>query len=486
MNPDSYLEGLYSFRHQEWFIQNGRWLAPIMYGIAGNLVIIPMIFVIYCLCVIIMAKVIITQMRITSVWMIVIISVSLMVGPSVITQFLFGYSSYGIVMSLLFTVLYCVAIKRGGRRMLLAATLCITLMMGFYQTYIGAAAFLLLMISILDLFDGEAIMTVWKRIWTGVIAGVCGCAASVILGFIVMKSTSTEAVDRLSMFSVRTIVSSFGGAVIRSYKYFLRYFYDGMLGRRFLYMALFLVFAVCFFIKIMQLIRQGERARVLWIMLMVLALPFAANLVHILVPYNEITTTMQHHYTFVIAFGLALTGRVTWQDIRIGGWVTAASGVLCVWILWTYVISANATFMCNGLSHRVIDRKTLQILDDIYALDTYREGETKILFAGFPHAEEVRTSLPMYRYTIELPKNPVFWGSLNSATHGRYQYLLNTFGVDAGMFSEEEYDAVLSDSAFEQMPLWPEKGSVRMIDGYAVVKLSDNPPRIAKQGEDDE
>ena len=63
------------------------------------------------------------------------------------------------------------------------------------------------------------------------------------------------------------------------------------------------------------------------------------------------------------------------------------------------------------------------------------------------------------------------------ATANMYRYFLDYFGVYAQDISDEEYLNVVNSDAYAKMPLWPEAGSVDMIDGYAVIKFSDEPPR---------
>ena len=62
------------------------------------------------------------------------------------------------------------------------------------------------------------------------------------------------------------------------------------------------------------------------------------------------------------------------------------------------------------------------------------------------------------------------------ATANMYRYFLDYFGVYAQDISDEEYLNVVNSDAYAQMLLWPKAGSVGMIDGYAVIKFSEEPP----------
>ena len=52
---------------------------------------------------------------------------------------------------------------------------------------------------------------------------------------------------------------------------------------------------------------------------------------------------------------------------------------------------------------------------------------------------------------------------------------INCFGVDAGGISDEDYLRLMESQEFYEMNVWPKKNSIRMIDGYAVIKYSNNP-----------
>jgi hypothetical protein len=49
-------------------------------------------------------------------------------------------------------------------------------------------------------------------------------------------------------------------------------------------------------------------------------------------------------------------------------------------------------------------------------------------------------------------------------------------GVNAGWIETDEYLSIIQSQEYQQMPLWPESGSVKMIDGMAVIKFTDEPP----------
>lgn len=142
----------------------------------------------------------------------------------------------------------------------------------------------------------------------------------------------------------------------------------------------------------------------------------------------------------------------------------------------TYVLSANASFKCWKISYDVIEAQTNQIISDIFDLEDYRLNETRIMLAGFPSDSVVRSNLKIYDYAIGLTSNVAYWEDWNGLTNCRRMYLLNYYGIEGGDFSKHEYKLIIESDEFENMPVWPQNGSIKMFDNIAVVKLSDTPP----------
>ena len=49
-------------------------------------------------------------------------------------------------------------------------------------------------------------------------------------------------------------------------------------------------------------------------------------------------------------------------------------------------------------------------------------------------------------------------------------------GIDAGDLSYDEFLNIIQSKEYKEMPLWPADGSIKMIDGIAVIKFENEPP----------
>ncbi|NLL79620.1 MAG: hypothetical protein GX234_07505 [Clostridiales bacterium] len=135
------------------------------------------------------------------------------------------------------------------------------------------------------------------------------------------------------------------------------------------------------------------------------------------------------------------------------------------------MLSANATFQALRLGYNAIKTQTNAILNDVYDLDDYVYNETPIVFIGFPSDDYLRKTSGVYNYAINLHDNPVYLLDMNGSLHDRYWYAYNYLGINVGDIDAEKYQQVLSSDAVNNMNIWPESNSIKIIDGVVVVKL---------------
>ena len=50
------------------------------------------------------------------------------------------------------------------------------------------------------------------------------------------------------------------------------------------------------------------------------------------------------------------------------------------------------------------------------------------------------------------------------------------FGVDGKNLNRELYENAICSAEFKEMPVWPADGSVKTINGMAIVKFAEHPP----------
>ena len=98
------------------------------------------------------------------------------------------------------------------------------------------------------------------------------------------------------------------------------------------------------------------------------------------------------------------------------------------------------------------------------------------LLGGFINCDVCQARYPkIFRYA-EKEGGPVFWISMYGEDICRYHFFGDYLGIDAKPLNRDDYLRIVQSKEYEEMPLWPAEGSVAMIDGYAVIKIWENPP----------
>lgn len=508
--PDGICEGLTYYTNGDWALAGcGRWAIRYVNELTCNIVIPLYVVLMYCLC-IWLSVVILSKLWKLSDGAVIILGAMMIATPTVAGQMGYPYTAVAYAIACVTSVgavyfmFRCKTIPG-----VIGSTLCVTIMMGLYQSYVGMIAVLVLMTIIYDMFRGDDVKTILVAIVKCVGTSVLGCIISTVILNIDLSVRGLSSASRLAMFDVKEIFSSFPQRVPYVYEKYMNVLKTPLMHRNLIYLAIIIVTLVALIIIGIGLIREKQWARALLIVPMVLLIPMASNLIGILIPYNGVNSMMQYQSVMIVPFMLACVEYVRRKHVSGNGLRgdadeqegLAAEGskkiygvrdcakklvnkvmpiialVLTVVLTWTYILAANATFQCYRLSYRHINNEMQMALQRVYQLDGYVKDATAIVMGGFPDDTILRNSMDIYQYAENINSNPVFWEDMHGATANRYRYFLDYFGVYAQDISDEEYLNVVNSDAYARMPLWPEAGSVDMIDGYAVIKFSDEPPR---------
>lgn len=508
--PDGICEGLTYYTNGDWALAGcGRWAIRYVNELTCNIVIPLYVVLMYCIC-IWMSVLLLGKLWKLSDGAVIILGAMMIATPTVAGQMGYPYTAVAYAIACVISVgavyfmFRCKNIPG-----VIGSTLCVTFMMGLYQSYVGMIAVLVLMTIIYDMFRGEDVKTILVAFGKCAATSVLGCIISTVILNIDLSVRGLSSASRLAMYDVKEIFSAFPQRVPYVYEKYMNVLKTPLMHRNLIYLAIIIVTMVALIIIGIGLIREKKWVRALFIVPMVLLIPMASNLIGILIPYNGVNSMMQYQSVMIAPFmlacveyarrmnasgnepsvdagekaGLAVEGSKKISNIRdctsklLNKVIPTISLFVAFMLTWTYILAANATFQCYRLSYRHIYGEMQMALQRVYQLDGYVKDATAIVMGGFPDDTILRNSMDIYQYAENINSNPVFWEDMHGATANRYRYFLDYFGIYAQDISDEEYLNVVNSDAYARMPLWPEAGSVDMIDGYAVIKFSDEPPR---------
>ncbi len=473
--PDAVIEGVYVYTAEEIARGSGRWMACYLNGFFSNLLIPSVIIFVYCLLVGISAYLICKMLKIRAAYLQVMLTLVMICSRTVIRQF--SYLQMGVVYAFAFfmSVLAVYLIRKLKVIPAIIGVIAMTLMLGSYQSYIGSVATLAFILLIFDIFTGEKYKTAFLRFLFTAVGGALAAGLDIVCAKVDAKIHGVALFERVSEFSVSVIFKHLG--------FSLKYAYTALLSflrlKTFSWDKMLMVIAVSLLVftvlAAFKLFKEKEIARALIVVCSVFLLPLFLNVCVILFPTNGIYEVMQYHYVLVFALLAAMYEFLPLADMlaNIVRWLSLAVTVL---LICTLILSSNATAICYKLAYEATAEQATLMLSRVYALDGFVKDETKIVIADIISYQDTYDNYRVLFSHAVPDSGPVFWAGRYGTTTSRYLYFKKYLGIDPGRLSDAEFGAVVSSPEFEDMPLWPEAGSVRMINGYAVIKNSLAPP----------
>jgi hypothetical protein len=200
-----------------------------------------------------------------------------------------------------------------------------------------------------------------------------------------------------------------------------------------------------------------------------LLLPLAMDFVQLVSPYSTPTPLMK--YGFVSFYLLVL------QCVDRGERVKKKSprGVAQVTALWAAALllfslnTNNLLYTASAQAHRATESYLTRLMTRIEECDGYETGMEVVIIGAIPY-DQLTASVESYAQVnhYSVPRRTV--ATLNKHI---YYYLSDWLNIPVEEPSEETMMEVSQSEEFAEMPLYPDSGSIQVLDGRLVVKLQE-------------
>ena len=208
-------------------------------------------------------------------------------------------------------------------------------------------------------------------------------------------------------------------------------------------------------------------AQVLWA---VALLPLGLNVSHLLASGN-VYILMQHALFLVYLVPMLLfdEAALTPADWKVGGVLVK---LLCGFLILRNILCANGAYVYTKLVYDNTARQMTQIMADVGKLDGYEPGTTPVAFVGSFTDSQLAYHDPAFSRYEEGDLHQV-----NSAVtyDGTIKWWFqHVMGSSAAVIADSGTLIALGETpAVQAMPFYPANGYCAMVDGTAVIKLSD-------------
>lgn len=372
---------------------------------------------------------------------------------------------------------------RGRRRVpsVLAAVVLLVISTGLYQAYLQVFTALTMVWALLRLLktDDRAIPEAVARCAQSFLALMLAMALFFVGYYVVMAVTGVEAVSRENSIGGMKVLS--GAALVDMVKttWKMPLWQLERLQGRIAPLARMLT-AVVLMTGAAATIFTARRSRVsawqaLGMAVLVLLLPFGMNwiclfcsgAVHDLMMYAYIVPLLAALAANERAWNLALAD----EGKQIGKKTRAAACVLplaVLTLLFDRGIYANQIYLKKDLEYDTTLSVMTRVVDRIEQVEGYIPGETPVEFLGDIQRSKLAMTRPAFAHLDSLTGTEENYAITYGDTF--WMYLEDVMGYPIKRFREtknEEQERVTDD-----MPCFPDKDSVQMVDGVVFVKLA--------------
>lgn len=348
---------------------------------------------------------------------------------------------------------------------------CLCLAMGLYQGYIEFAIGLFLICLLRDcLTENLAWAEYLRRGVTAVVSLLLGGVLYAVSLKVVLAYKHLELIDsdnglqQMGRAGVADYLARLPGAYKQVFTTLLGYDVWNNRGMR-------LATAVCLLLGLACLVlalrKKPLRAAVQVVILLAL-LPLGLNVVYLLSEKHP-TLLMLYPVYLVYALVLLLTGLEPDTIPRSAAWLAC---LLCAFITVQNVIYANGAYTYRKLVYENTRAQVYTIMAKVEDLPGYVEGETPVVFSG----DFTDSNFTYHNDLIRLYEEGETGLSGSAITYdGTIKWWFgNIMGSSAKVVNTQaELDAWAENPAVQAMPSYPASGCIAMVDGAAVIKLSD-------------
>ena len=404
-------------------------------------------------------------------------------------SYLFTSGIYGLSFFLSILCIWCikkvssaVSSKKVNYKTILTLVIAIcsvVLMLGLYQAYLGCIALVGCAYLIFIILNREEKIVLKSYVVTSTVTAILGGVLyeRVLNEELLKYNVRLDSYKGANSLSLINIFSKIAPSLKYSYKNFLNYFTkngyrwnlnDGKL-------ILICLFVVICAVLLYSYAKHSGILEIIFSMVLFFAMPFCVNIVAILVPNSGTserqTAPLALVFPVIIALSIGLIEKN--EEKLIDKIMTGIALTISAVMIWG---SAYQTIIDQEAMHQgSIAVKTISnsVISELEDMELYSANREYAIIGSLRHNNLIYLNELYYMSNSYAAVAGSYWsGNLDSWTwRGIFH---NMSGINLKMCNDGEYVKLLTNLEVQEMPVYPEKGFIREIEGIVVIKLSSN------------
>lgn len=395
--------------------------------------------------------------------------------PSLIGTFAYMFTSNAFGLSFLLAVAAVWFVSQNRPLYVIPALGCMVFSLGIYQSYIAVAAGLLVLILIRQLLTGEKVQSVLFRGVYYVLFLVVSLGMYYVLTQIALKLVH-EVLNSYASENVSFSLASIPTNILLAYQSFFRILLEGFHGliptgfSRILHLAMVLLTLVLLILSILSA-KKKEPGRILLLLALFAVFPLAVCCMYLFTTADSIHTLVLYGFVGVYALAVMVSDLCmdTEQSCKLRGLFRTVSlnliSLLLALIISCNVFLANEVWLNLQLRYENAFAFYSSLLSDLRTMPEFTE-EMPVALIGY-YTEPAFYEKEFFFCEILTGTKGFKPDSYSAEEFFRY-YL----GVTLPFAESHVCEALAQQPEVMQMPCYPYYGSVQVIDGTIIVKLS--------------
>lgn len=355
--------------------------------------------------------------------------------------------------------------------------ICIAVVLGLYQAYLGCIALVALLFFVFLLYRDMPWKYIRKYLLGGCATGIGGFIVFEIILKIELLRYNVEmsSYNGADTLSVSNIASNLSISIRRAYEIFFNYFcgLDETKWNLFAGKKLFiLVVMLCLLVLIIAALTQKKILNTILSLIALVFLPLAANIVVVLVPGSAYQAWQTAPCALIIPIIVCILYKQLCEfDFYKKKILKLGIALISIFIMWGSVYQTQIDQ--EALRQGTVAAKSMvqNIVAALYKNDMYStEKQYAVIGAPCNNPSIYLNKIYYEANSYAMIAGPYWEGTLDLRTwRGLFT---NLCGVNLPICSDSDYEYLSKDSRVNDMTNFPEKGSIKEINGIVLIHVS--------------
>lgn len=449
-----------------WEISLGRFLIPFSDLFRGTIVVSVLTTTLSLIVIGFSSIFLIETLKIKKTYIKVVISILMVVTPTISLTFMYAYTAFGYCLALLFAVLSIYFLnKEKNIKNIIISLICIVCTLGFYQAYLCFITALFAISFILKIIEDKKVN--FKEFFINIFIIAIGMILYYICLIIItniLNLNISNYSNGNNILSIETFKNLFN-AIPNAYSTFNNfYFTDEIINnfswfRNILYAILFILIFINFVRIIIEKKLYKSASKMISILLIIIVYPIFTCSIELIAQARNINLLMASSLFLPII--LLLKQNELLEENVFNNILNIVSFIVSCVIIWTYILSNNATYVATDLYNKQMYSIGNSIVEEIIDIPEVQK-DMRIAVTG---------KLDFSIHNDDLLKLTNF--DVSDVNMWTWQvFLQDNLGLGWDIWDYSDYKEIIDTEEYKQMPIYPYDGYVKIINDVVVVKLS--------------